>query len=250
MLLDINAVTLIVQIITGALLMKTAPAQKLDTDNISSSNSSSPLKGMIEDVTHEVHFNAPASMGQVFPVVQNEGIVALALLCSMNSQVISRITKFSTSIITTFISILSSSERSEKLVNDIGSQESTFKNGDYSVEIKTNVLTLLKLLVEADPTFAQQVVSTMGGCFEILAVENFSQNPSNNPTNDSQENLQQQEILDEPVLVRTNTSSFKLTNHVSKIELENMFKGKTSEKLSPVSIQQALYDLVTILNLK
>jgi hypothetical protein len=66
MLLDLNAITLIVQIVTGALLIKSAPKSELQK----------------EDETHEVHFNAPASMGQVFPLVQNEGIVSLALLCT------------------------------------------------------------------------------------------------------------------------------------------------------------------------
>lgn len=69
MIFDLNAITLVVQIVTGALLIKAS--QKSDTPSASN-----------DDDSHEVHFNAPPSMGQVFPLVQNEGIVSLALLCA------------------------------------------------------------------------------------------------------------------------------------------------------------------------
>jgi hypothetical protein len=217
MLLESNAITLIVQIITGASLMKTSTK----SDSI--------------DKPHEVHFDAPASTAQVFPLVQNEGIIALALLCAsnlflklVNAQVIARITKYSTSLIPTFVTILN-----YKLQND--------EIPIYTVEAKTNVLTLLKLLVENDSSFLQQVLNGMSVCLELLATETFSSNCTL-PDEVSHD------ILKEPLLIRSNSNSFKFKNHISKAELDRLFKGKASEKVSGVSIQQALYDLVSVLN--
>ena len=64
-----NAVAIIVQIVTGALLLNSLPKSP---DQPSSANDA-------ED-GREVHFNAPSNIGQVFPQVQNEGIVSLVLL--------------------------------------------------------------------------------------------------------------------------------------------------------------------------
>lgn len=41
--------------------------------------------GIQEDDDHHVHFDATPMEGQVFPLVQNEGIVALILICNGES---------------------------------------------------------------------------------------------------------------------------------------------------------------------
>jgi hypothetical protein len=79
MLLDSHAITLIIQIITGASLMKAST--KSDSND------------KPENESHEVSFDAPASTAQVFPLVQNEGIIALALICT--SKLIVKISEFS-----------------------------------------------------------------------------------------------------------------------------------------------------------
>jgi hypothetical protein len=131
-------------------------------------------------------------------------------------------------LIPTFVTILN-----YKLLND--------EIPTYTVEAKTNVLTLLKLLVETDSSFLQQVLNGMSVCLELLASETFSSNCTV-----PDEVLQ--DILKEPSLIRSNSNSFKFKNHISKAELDRLFKGQASEKVGGVSIQQALYDLVSVLN--
>jgi hypothetical protein len=60
----LNAITLVVQTLTGAFLTKT--------------------KDLNDGIDHHVHldFLAPAESTRVFPVVQNESLVALVLLVS------------------------------------------------------------------------------------------------------------------------------------------------------------------------
>ena len=67
-LIDSNIIPPLLQIVTGALLTKSRNAT---------------ADGGIEDEDeHHVHFDATPMEGQVFPLVQNEGIVALILICN------------------------------------------------------------------------------------------------------------------------------------------------------------------------
>ena len=63
-MVDANGIPLLIQVVTGALL---TVSPKTNDD------SPAPLE-------HHVHFDAVPSDGQLFPVVQNEGIIALILL--------------------------------------------------------------------------------------------------------------------------------------------------------------------------
>jgi hypothetical protein len=66
---DANGIPLLIQVVTGALL--TIVPKSTDGDG----SSPGPLE-------HHVHFDAVPSDGQLFPVVQNEGVIALILLAN------------------------------------------------------------------------------------------------------------------------------------------------------------------------
>ena len=134
-LLDINALTLILQILTGAFLTR-------------------PLE---EDATEgHVQFDAPPGSTRVFPLVQNESIVALTLLCSsttviyhdiclffiVNSSTIGQIYKFK-SVLPTLFQILS--EKPDPKAEDpaIGAQATP----TYSIQTMMNSVLLLQYLV-------------------------------------------------------------------------------------------------------
>ena len=135
-LLDINALTLILQILTGAFLTR-------------------PLE---DDATEgHVQFDAPPGSTRVFPLVQNESIVALTLLCSstafyndiclffiVNSSTIGQIYKFK-SVLPTLFQILS--EKPDPKAEDpaIGAQATP----TYSIQTMMNSVLLLQYLVSS-----------------------------------------------------------------------------------------------------
>jgi hypothetical protein len=146
----------------------------------------------------------------------------------VNVQVISRITKFSASLLPTFATILTTvDEQSDSPV--------------YSTEIKTNVLTLVKLLVQGDHAFAVQISSLMGPMLRSLTTQTFKEAPTVPE--------QGQQVVTEQQITRTPTSSIKNAGHVSKRELENIFKGGVAEEVGLNTIHQALEDLLNILNI-
>ncbi|KAJ1544973.1 hypothetical protein HK096_006948, partial [Nowakowskiella sp. JEL0078] len=142
-LIDSNTVTPLVQIFTGALLTK-SKRMSLIQDTDSQISPSLPPNDGEEETEHHVHFDALPVEGQVFPVVQNEGIVAMILLLSRVSEVAPRITRYFSSLEPTFLKILTSGilknyEEDENEIQFINSDESNISQ-EYPLEIKVNAL--------------------------------------------------------------------------------------------------------------
>lgn len=156
----------------------------------------------------------------------------------MSPQASSRIIKFNASLIPTFVRILSKKYDTDK---DLPT---------YSVETKTNALTLLKMLAESDAMFATQVSTTVGPVLEVLGAQSSLPDLEDAEIEilDSNDNPQ---VIHEPTLPRVTTSSFKLNNHVSKRELDSIFAGSIiPEKVKGTSLEQALFELMSVLNTK
>ncbi|KAJ2997127.1 hypothetical protein HDV02_005868 [Globomyces sp. JEL0801] len=127
LLFSLNSITLVLQTLTGAVLTRstTSPVTDFDSDN-------------------QVHFDAEPEAARVFPTIQNESIVALTLLCSMDPQGVARIIRHR-AVISVLIRILSPS-----------TSESTADDRAYSIQMKTNVCLLLKFLL-SDATYRSNV---------------------------------------------------------------------------------------------
>eukprot|EP00842_Homolaphlyctis_polyrhiza_P000667 jgi/Hompol1/1600/HPOL_004796-RA len=148
-LFDLSCITPIVQIITGAVLTK----------NVQQSPSNETMSELEE---HHVHFDAQPSEKQVFPMVQNEGLVALTLLCSMDQTAASRIVRYTSSLTPTLINILKSgvsafSSGSIDRITQISQPGRTSTGASprgsitdeyvYTIQTKTNVCLLLRTLM-------------------------------------------------------------------------------------------------------
>ncbi|KAJ3028135.1 UNVERIFIED_CONTAM: Rap1 GTPase-GDP dissociation stimulator 1 [Siphonaria sp. JEL0065] len=147
-ILEANGITPLVQIVTGALLTRV--------------NDDQGQTGSQVELNHHVHFDAVPSDGQVFPVVQNEGLVALILMANALSTSIPIITKYHTSLIPVAKRILLSGLPMEKTLTEVdetavvspaSAQTPTPEEILYSDEIKVNVCLLLGVLATADATF-------------------------------------------------------------------------------------------------
>ena len=141
--LDFKSITLLVQIVTGALLTKLIPL-------------SATGKAIDDDL---VHFDAVAAESQVFPMVQNEGLVALSLICAMNPASSSKIAQYESSLIPAMTNILThgtdivSPFAPPKVTVDKQSaspQIGSTVEHTYSIQMKTNVCLLFNFLLTND----------------------------------------------------------------------------------------------------
>ncbi|TPX71475.1 hypothetical protein SpCBS45565_g01105 [Spizellomyces sp. 'palustris'] len=138
-IVDANAIPPLIQIITGALLTRSRTSSDEGTD--------------VPEDEHHVHFDAMPLEGQVFPMVQNEGIVALILVADAYPEAIPRITRYSTSLIPTLIDILRSGIQGIETAKDAQEYE-------YADEAKANVCVLLQSLISRDDDFANRLKQT------------------------------------------------------------------------------------------
>ncbi|KNC97857.1 uncharacterized protein SPPG_06853 [Spizellomyces punctatus DAOM BR117] len=138
-IVDANAIPPLIQIITGALLTRSRTSSDEGTD--------------VPEDEHHVHFDAMPLEGQVFPMVQNEGIVALILVADAYPEAIPRITRYSASLIPTLIDILRSGIQGIETAKDAQEYE-------YADEAKANVCVLLQSLISRDDDFAKRLQQT------------------------------------------------------------------------------------------
>ncbi|KAI8806467.1 armadillo-type protein [Cladochytrium replicatum] len=165
LLIDANVITPLLQIITGATL--TRPRQAHEGELAVEDSLHQPADGE-EPNEHHVHFDAVSVDGQVFPLVQNEGIVALVLLATANPEIIPRITRFQASLTTAVLKIITSGIVEEKKPDDgtpgsppqlrFGDSASEDKSKDeYPLPLKMNACILLQTLASGDENFASLV---------------------------------------------------------------------------------------------
>ncbi|KAJ3055918.1 Rap1 GTPase-GDP dissociation stimulator 1 [Rhizophlyctis rosea] len=146
-LIDSNIIPPLLQIVTGALLTK---------------NRNVAADGAIqEDDEHHVHFDATPMEGQVFPLVQNEGIVALILICNAFPDAIPRITRYYASLTPTLIQILRNGlADEEKAAHEVAHE--------YADEAKVNVCILARALIQGDADFRAKISSELRPVLEKL----------------------------------------------------------------------------------
>jgi len=120
-ILEAKGVPLLVQIVTGATLTLHATSQDF-SDRV-------------------VHLDAVPNEANVFPIVLNEGVVSLMLMCTVFPETAYEIVRFEASLLPTLIRVIKSEdERSEP-------------GQIYADEIKANVCLLLECLCRADAEF-------------------------------------------------------------------------------------------------
>ena len=118
-LFELGAITLVVQSLTGAFL----------------TNQETEF-GSCENVfDHHAHFDAQPKTSKVFPLVQNQSLVALGLLVNMEPKTAAVLLRYSVSVFPTILDILNEGHEGEN---------------EYSMEIKANALILLKFLILND----------------------------------------------------------------------------------------------------
>ncbi|TPX38360.1 hypothetical protein SmJEL517_g00347 [Synchytrium microbalum] len=155
-IVDSNGIPPLIQILTGALLTRDLPPDAMSEDST--------------DEEVHVHFDALPSADQVFPLVQNEGLVALSLIATSVPSSIPIITKYSASLIPTLIRILQSglpefaehtqpkeskpSRNSGHFKDDVGGDK---EHTVYSDETKCNVCTLADTLIKRDAAFKARI---------------------------------------------------------------------------------------------
>ncbi|KAL5034970.1 hypothetical protein BDV3_004459 [Batrachochytrium dendrobatidis] len=169
-LFDFNCIIPLVQIVTGATLTK--PNQASPTGDTE----------FVED--HHVRFDALPIEGQVFPMIQNEGIVALTLICSMHPASTSKIIRFNASLIPTLFQILKSglaaytpTDSEVKLSQPLSMDRSTSTSPRssvlteptvYSLQTKTNVCLLLRTLMATEPDFVTRIAPHLKPLIQVL----------------------------------------------------------------------------------
>ncbi|KAI8853107.1 hypothetical protein BC829DRAFT_20753 [Chytridium lagenaria] len=147
-LVEANGIVPLIQIVTGALLTKPRSNNADDDDNSTSPTSE-----------HHVHFDALPSEGQVYSLVQNEGLVALILICNACPDAIPQITRYHSSLIPTAVTILRSNVpgTDEPEAMDQSDNNVFDKKLEYSDAVKVNVCLLLGTLVTVDGSFRDKV---------------------------------------------------------------------------------------------
>ncbi|KAJ3219756.1 hypothetical protein HDU67_009568 [Dinochytrium kinnereticum] len=148
-IVDANGIVPLIQIVTGALLTK---PRATNSDDLQTSPTTE----------HHVHFDALPSEGQVYSLVQNEGLVALILICNACPEAIPQVTRYHSSLIPTAISILRSNVPGAE--DDTAQDESNNvfdKKLEYSDAVKVNVCLLLGALVTVDSSFREKVKSAL-----------------------------------------------------------------------------------------
>ncbi|KAJ3194736.1 hypothetical protein HK101_002017, partial [Irineochytrium annulatum] len=147
-----------------------------DAEGTAGGDATSPTSATSD---HHVHFDALPSEGQVYSIVQNEGLVALILICNACPEAIPKITCYHASLIPTVVTILSSnvpgvepSMDAEPAASTEVAGKPTFVESDkkieYSDAVKVNVCLLLGALVVADAPFKAKVQSALRPVLEPL----------------------------------------------------------------------------------
>ncbi|KAJ3105663.1 Rap1 GTPase-GDP dissociation stimulator 1 [Phlyctochytrium bullatum] len=143
-IVDVNGIVPLMQIVTGALLTRPRNNDESGGDGDASDE-------------HHVHFDALPSEGQVYPLVQNEGLVALILIANACPEAIPDIIRYHASLVPTAVTILKSNLPTEQV--DEGAR--TERKLDYSDAIKVNVCLLLGALVVGDASFKARVKAAL-----------------------------------------------------------------------------------------
>ncbi|KAJ3310231.1 Rap1 GTPase-GDP dissociation stimulator 1 [Boothiomyces sp. JEL0838] len=125
-IVQLNSIAPLIQILTGAVVTR---------------NSSESPAHESHDADHHVHFDAAPEASKVFPMVQNEALVAITILCSISPPCAQRITRYSQSVTPTLEQILASTETKEEDESRI-----------YPIETKMNVCLLLRYLAK-EPSY-------------------------------------------------------------------------------------------------
>ncbi|KAI9104575.1 armadillo-type protein [Phlyctochytrium arcticum] len=154
-IVDSNALPPLVQIITGALLTKPREVDSQSADD-----------------EHHVHFDAVPVEGQVFPMVQNEGILSLILIHEYYPEAVPKITRFASSLLVTLVDILKSGTK-------LAEETSESQQRTYADETKSNICILLRCLINADEAFQKRAATT--DLSTVLKLLSRSASQSNSP---------------------------------------------------------------------
>ncbi|KAI8822699.1 armadillo-type protein [Fimicolochytrium jonesii] len=153
-LIKARCIVPLIQIVTGALLTKARASEA----------ESGPSNTEEED-DHHVHFDATPVEGQVFPMVQNEGVVALILLADASPDSITAISKYHASIVPTVVKILTSGLETGDggAGGGVEAADPTTNPADpaytYADESKTNVCVLLQALARTNDEFRDRLLA-------------------------------------------------------------------------------------------
>ncbi|KAJ3271114.1 hypothetical protein HDV01_007051 [Terramyces sp. JEL0728] len=137
-------------------LNSTAPLIQILTGAVVTRNSSDSPVNESHDADHHVHFDAAPEASKVFPMVQNESLVALTILCSMNATCAQRIIRYTQSVTPTLVHILTSTETRDEDQSRI-----------YPIETKMNVCLLLKYLAK-EPSYKESAKESFNSVLTIL----------------------------------------------------------------------------------
>ncbi|KAJ3156493.1 Rap1 GTPase-GDP dissociation stimulator 1 [Geranomyces variabilis] len=143
-IVDAQGIVLLLQVVTGALLTRA----RTDADGHAVGGG---------DDEHHVHFDALPIEGQVFPVVQNEGVVALVLITDAVPGAIKSITAYHASLIPTLVNIIASGTEHAKTATEGTDLQAPHV---YADEAKANVCILLRALVAGDDEFRDRLEAT------------------------------------------------------------------------------------------
>lgn len=164
-IIDNNGVVLLLQIITGATLTREAETMLALND------------GRFVDNTNVGANNVES---RVFPVVQNEGIVASILLCAgkrtcgllilfsfiiAHPNVAHQIVRYSVSLLHSLLLIIKNGHDSSTIATNITVITS---DNEYPDQIKVNACLLLETLSRADADFRQKVSKEKSDFVEIM----------------------------------------------------------------------------------
>ncbi|KAI8843942.1 armadillo-type protein [Chytriomyces cf. hyalinus JEL632] len=170
-ILNGNGIPPLVQIVTGALLTRPADEPREGAEN--------------EESSHHVHFDAVPSDGQVFPVVQNEGLIALILMSNAAAEAIPVIAKYHASLVPVAKRILMSGLPEENADEGVPSSDAVSEVRStlsekvlYSDEIKVNLCLFLGVIASADVTFrnllAPEIQSILSKLTKWTSVSNLT----------------------------------------------------------------------------
>ncbi|KAJ3286654.1 Rap1 GTPase-GDP dissociation stimulator 1 [Borealophlyctis nickersoniae] len=244
-IVEANAIAPLIQIITGALLTKGRPGASPATADSSADN-------VEEGDDHHVHFDSVPLDGQVFPVVQNEGIVALILVTNGYPAAIPRVARYHTFLVPALIKILKSGIAED----DNGTAGPRFatpgETQEYKDETKVNVCLLLEALCKGDDEFRTRVSSDVEPIVNRLNAAVSASSPATSPASHVQAHHEQIVAPTSPPLPisRTSTKSAKnLTESgPSRKELQlSMGRGAQVSVDKGVGLREAVGRLMLVL---
>nr|KAJ3419462.1 hypothetical protein HK105_006932 [Polyrhizophydium stewartii] len=242
---DLNCIAPLVQIVTGALLTKTAQSADDGGD-------------MDMEDEHHVHFDALPSETQVFPLVQNEGLVSLTLICTLSPPATSKIVRYYSSLAPTLLTILRSgvpelqddaqaSASPSVLTKERGARTSIVgEQLTYSIQTKINVCLFLKTLLSNESEFVSKIAPELKPVVRtLLDVSHPPVDPSASGTGaELSASTGASHIMRRPDnIARTNTRSAKSLSDAmpSRRELQSHFQMSLEDITDPnVSFKEAL----------